>query len=177
MGSSPGRGKGLKINLKNLYIFIPVSFQCRLSYGVRKAAPCAIACVNICAHVKKSQTLAAIPLFGHTKIPSTLIRRVALLLWLLCPTRVRRLEFPAKDNEPLTIYFILFYFVIVHDGDDNEKIILAMVMIMMMVKFIIFPERSSRKMAVGRGGGGRGERGARGGGRNRQINTGMIKSA
>ena len=37
-----------------------------------------------------------------------------------------------------------------------------MVMIMMMVKFIIFPERSSPKMAVGRGEGGRGERGARG---------------
>ena len=28
-----------------------VSFQCRLSYGVR-TAPCAIACINIYAHVK-----------------------------------------------------------------------------------------------------------------------------
>ena len=27
------------------------NFQCRLSYGVRKP-PCAIACINICAHVK-----------------------------------------------------------------------------------------------------------------------------
>ena len=28
-----------------------VEFQCRLSYGVR-TPPCAIACINICAHVK-----------------------------------------------------------------------------------------------------------------------------
>ena len=31
--------------------FLPrVNFQCRLSYGVR-TPPCAIACINICAHV------------------------------------------------------------------------------------------------------------------------------
>ena len=29
-----------------------VNFQCRLSYGIR-AFPCAIACINICAHVKE----------------------------------------------------------------------------------------------------------------------------
>ena len=28
-----------------------VNFQCRLSYGVR-TPPCAIACINVCAHVK-----------------------------------------------------------------------------------------------------------------------------
>ena len=45
--------------------------------------PCAIACLNICAHVEndKSQTLAAIPLFGHTKIRRT----------------VGRSEFPAEE--------------------------------------------------------------------------------
>ena len=32
-------------------IFLPVNFQCRLSYGVR-TPPCATACINICAHVK-----------------------------------------------------------------------------------------------------------------------------
>ena len=32
--------------------FLPrVNFQCRLSFGVR-TPPCAIACINICAHVK-----------------------------------------------------------------------------------------------------------------------------
>ena len=41
-GSIPRCGKG----------FSPtVNFQCRLSCGVR-APPCAIACINICAHVK-----------------------------------------------------------------------------------------------------------------------------
>ena len=29
-----------------------VSFRCRLSYGVRAAPLCAIACINICVHVK-----------------------------------------------------------------------------------------------------------------------------
>ena len=31
--------------------FLPVNFQCRLSYGVR-TPPCAIASIYICAHVK-----------------------------------------------------------------------------------------------------------------------------
>ena len=34
--------------------------------------PCAVTCINICAHIKKSQTLGAIPLFGPTKILQTL---------------------------------------------------------------------------------------------------------
>ena len=60
-----------------------VSFQCRLSYGVR-TAPVSnrirmAASALFCAHVNfyfifKSQTLAAIPLFGHTKILHTRVR-------------------------------------------------------------------------------------------------------
>ena len=61
-------------------IFLPVSLQCRLSYGIRTAPvwfvsqspfnadsltvfaqpPCAIACINICVHVKNPEALAAI---------------------------------------------------------------------------------------------------------------------
>ena len=56
--------------------FLPkVSFQCRLSFGVR-TPPCAIACINICAydkdpvaHVKSSVD------YGNTNIPSTHCQR------------------------------------------------------------------------------------------------------
>ena len=42
------------------------NFQYRLSCDVRTAPLRATACINICVHLK-SQTLAATPLFGHTK--------------------------------------------------------------------------------------------------------------
>ena len=34
---------------------------------------CAIACINICAHVTDPHHLQPIPLFGHTKIPRALL--------------------------------------------------------------------------------------------------------
>ena len=52
-------------------IFPRVSFQCRLSYSVRRALMCS--CTH--PHLRacwKSQTLAATPLFGHMKILHTL---------------------------------------------------------------------------------------------------------
>ena len=45
------------------------------SLTVSVQPPCAIACINICAHVKKKEkkkALAAIPLFGHPKMLHTL---------------------------------------------------------------------------------------------------------
>ena len=48
-----------------------VNFQCRLSYGVDAAPMCNCMHQQLCAH-QKSQTLAAVPLFGHTKILNTL---------------------------------------------------------------------------------------------------------
>ena len=47
------------------------------SLTVSVQPPCAMVCINISVHVKnnnkKQKTLAAIPLFGHTKIQHTLI--------------------------------------------------------------------------------------------------------
>ena len=48
-----------------------VSYQCRLSYGVRSAPACNRMQQRLCGR-SKSQTLAAIPLFGQTKILHTL---------------------------------------------------------------------------------------------------------
>ena len=76
-----------------------VNFQCRLSYGVRKVL-CAIACINILHTVKIPSSGSHIPLFGHTKILHTLIGMgIALLLQLVCLTKVRRPEFLTSDNE------------------------------------------------------------------------------
>ena len=62
---------------------------------------------------QKSQTLAAIhiPLpFGHRKILHTLIGMgIALLLWLFCPTQVRRPEVPASDKEVLKQICLLLF--------------------------------------------------------------------
>ena len=49
-----------------------VNFQCRLSYGARTAPVCNRMHRHLCARYN-SQTLAAIPLCGHTKILHTLI--------------------------------------------------------------------------------------------------------
>ena len=43
------------------------TFQCRLSYGVRTVLVCNRVHQHVCAR-SESQPLAAIPLFGHTKI-------------------------------------------------------------------------------------------------------------
>ena len=54
-------------------IFLPKSTFSADSLTVSVQPPCAVVCINICAHVKKSQTLTAIPLLGHRKILHTLI--------------------------------------------------------------------------------------------------------
>ena len=49
---------------------------------------------------KKSQTLAAKPLFGHTKTLHTLVEMgTELLLWLLCLIQARRPDFPQGTTE------------------------------------------------------------------------------
>ena len=51
-----------------------VNLQCRLSYVVHTAPVCnCMTLTYICVQVKNSLTLAAIPLFGHMKIPWTYI--------------------------------------------------------------------------------------------------------
>ena len=57
---------------------------------------CAIACINIYVHI---QNLAAIPLFGFTKILHTLIGMGELLLQLLDLNQVRWPKFSTGDNE------------------------------------------------------------------------------
>ena len=71
----------------------------RLSYGVRTShAVSNHVHQRLCA-LEKSQTLTAIPLFGHTKMLHTLVAMaIALLLRLLCLTLVKRHEFPAYDD-------------------------------------------------------------------------------
>ena len=54
-------------------LFFPESAFNADSVTVSVQPPCAIACTDICAQVKKTQTLAAIPLLGHTTILHTLI--------------------------------------------------------------------------------------------------------
>ena len=52
-------------------IFLPVSSQCRLSYGISTAPVCNCMYQHLCID-QKSQTFTAIPLIGHTKILNTL---------------------------------------------------------------------------------------------------------
>ena len=51
--------------------------------------PCAITCINICAHLK-NPTLAAIPVFGHMKTLHTLtgMGSAALVAAVPCPGKV-----------------------------------------------------------------------------------------
>ena len=50
--------------------FSPIfNFLCDLSLTV--SIQCVVVCIIICAHIKKNQTLAAIPLFRHTEILHT----------------------------------------------------------------------------------------------------------
>ena len=58
---------------KNQVLFFGrASFQDRPSYSVRKAPVCNRMHQHLCAYCQ-SQTLAAVPLLGHVKIPHTLI--------------------------------------------------------------------------------------------------------
>ena len=77
-----------------------VNFHCRLLYRVLSVQPpCAISCISI--YTQPSPTLAAIPLFGHKKILHRPIRAVSAFLAAAVPNRVRRPEFPEKDNEAI----------------------------------------------------------------------------
>ena len=54
-----------------------INFQCRLSYGVR-TSPCAIACINICAHVKDAVVYVRVRWIMETlKYPACTVRWVA----------------------------------------------------------------------------------------------------
>ena len=54
-------------------IFLPESSSSAHSLTVSEQPRCANTGINICAHVKKSPTLTAAPLFGHTEILHTLV--------------------------------------------------------------------------------------------------------
>ena len=71
--------------------FFPrVSFQCRLSYGVR-TPPCARACINICAHVRDLVVHVRVWWIMETvKHPACTVRSVA---------RLSQLAFPGKSNQ------------------------------------------------------------------------------
>ena len=56
-----------------------VNFQCRLSYSVCTAPVCNCMHQHLCA-CSKSQTLAAVPLFGYIKIPHIMIVGSATLV-------------------------------------------------------------------------------------------------
>ena len=64
MGSSPQCGKGFSSPRVNFSTD---------SYTVHTAPPCAIACINICAHIKIPKRCQPYQLFGHTTILHTLI--------------------------------------------------------------------------------------------------------
>ena len=78
-----------------------VDLLCRISYSVHTAPTCNRMHQHLCG-CKKSQTLAAIPLFGQTKILHTLIGMGrALPLRLPCLSQVRWPKSIAKDKEIL----------------------------------------------------------------------------
>ena len=59
----------------------------------------------------QTQTLAAVPLFGHTKILPTLIEMgSAALAAAAVPYRVRRPEFPARDKNYYHPYYYYYYY-------------------------------------------------------------------
>ena len=68
-----------------------VSFQCRLSYGVREP-PCALVCINICAHVTNAK---------HWQPHHCLDTGCCSV------TQVRRPDFPTKDNEVCLFVFLI----------------------------------------------------------------------
>ena len=66
--------------------------------------PCAIARINICAHVKIPNIVSHIPFFGHTNILHTQTGDGSAALAVAVvpyPGRVRRPEFAAMNNEVL----------------------------------------------------------------------------
>ena len=87
------------------------SFQCRLSYGVRTVSvrcPCAVPYINICVHIKNPKHWPPYHGLDKRKYCTRWQKRVALLLQLLCITRVRRPKFPPMDNEVLKQINITF---------------------------------------------------------------------
>ena len=82
--------------------FLPVNFQCRLSYGVR-TPPCAIACINICGHVKDPVVHVRVRCIMETlKHPACTVGWVAQLrcswLFLGKATRISLGRNPKWDN-------------------------------------------------------------------------------
>jgi len=69
-----------------------------LNYDVRTAPVYTDMHQHMCARYK-SQTLAATPSFGHTKILHTLIGMGSAALARLCLTQVRRPEIPVRERE------------------------------------------------------------------------------
>ena len=99
-------------------IFCPrVYFQCRLSYGICTAPVCSYMHQHLCAHLK-SQMLATIPLFGHTKILHTLIGMGSAALVMAVPY-LGDFPPPSSDNKVLTTTYIKnTAFTLCHPGTD-----------------------------------------------------------
>ena len=76
-----------------------VNFQCRLSDGVR-ATPCAIACINICAHVKDPVVHVESSVdYGNTKTPSMHLRLASATLSQLAFPRESNPNFPWEQSQ------------------------------------------------------------------------------
>ena len=84
--------------------FLPESAFSADSLMVSAQPPRAIAYINICAHVKNPTHWQSYHCLNTGKYCTHWQERVALLLRLLCVTRVRRPKFSARGNE---IYFLL----------------------------------------------------------------------
>ena len=67
--------------------------------------PCAIACINSCAHVKHPKHWQpydmAYHCLGTWRCCTHQEEQVVLFSWLLCPTKVRQPKFPTRDSEVL----------------------------------------------------------------------------
>ena len=104
----PGTARDFYPRINRQGIFIPESTS-RVdifSYGVR-TAPCVQSHASTTVRVKKSQTLEAIPLFGHTKILHTLVGMGSAALAAAAP-------YPGKTSRILregqTSTFFFFFF-------------------------------------------------------------------
>ena len=84
-------------------IFLPRSTFSADSLTVSVQPPCA----SESARVKKKRTLAAIPLFGHTKILHTLIGMSSTALAAAVPYSGKGTRFSLSNNEVLTIYMLI----------------------------------------------------------------------
>ena len=91
-GSSPPGWQG---------IFLPESTSRADSLTVSVQPPCVSECINICAHVKTPKHWQPYHCLDTRKYCTHWQERIALLLRLLCFTRVGRPELPARDNAVL----------------------------------------------------------------------------